>query len=74
MFGQLMRKIAQGIDRMRDFLSKWNNHVYFRTKKIPQTTKDQARARHTDQIFGLTLLRFVVGRLLFGLFLPFLLR
>jgi len=74
MFCQLMGKIAQGIDRMRDFLSEWNNHVYFRTKKISHPTKDQARVQHTDQIFGLTLLRFVVGRLLFGLFLPFLLR
>jgi hypothetical protein len=50
MFCQLLRKIAQGFDHPWDFLSEWNNHVFFRTKKIPQTIKDQARAQHTGEI------------------------
>ncbi len=72
MFYHLLRKIAQGFDCLRDFLSEWNNHVYFRTKQIPQTIKDQARAQHTDEIFGLILLGTVAVGFLFGLFLRFL--
>ena len=36
----LQRKIAQGFGRLEDFLSEWNNNVYFRTKKICQAFKD----------------------------------
>jgi hypothetical protein len=34
------RKIVQGFDWLSDFLSEWNNHVYFRVKKITQAIKD----------------------------------
>jgi len=40
MFHQLLRKIAEGFDWLKDFLSEWNNPVYCRTKKILQAIKD----------------------------------
>jgi len=33
MFHQLLRKIAQGFDWLKYFLSEWNNNVYFRTRR-----------------------------------------
>jgi len=36
----LLRKIAQGFDWLKDFLTEWNNNVYFRRKKILQAIKD----------------------------------
>jgi len=39
---------------MRDFLNERNKGVYFRANKIPRAIKDQARARHTRTVSGLT--------------------
>jgi hypothetical protein len=52
-FHHLARKIGQGFDWVRNFPSERNNGVYFRVRKIPQTIKDSAKARHTGEIFGL---------------------
>jgi hypothetical protein len=40
MFYQLLRKIAQGIDWLKEFLTEWNDNVYFRREKILQAIKN----------------------------------
>jgi hypothetical protein len=45
--------IAQGFGFTRDFLTKRNTRLYFRGKKIPCGFKDQARARHPGEKWGL---------------------
>ena len=55
-FYELARKIDQGLDRLKDFPNERNNRVYFRARKILQTIKYSARARHTREMFGLTFL------------------
>ena len=49
----LARKIAYGFDWLTDFPNERNNGVYFRVRKIRQTIKNLARARHTLAIFAL---------------------
>ena len=39
-FARAVAALRDGGVLLRDFLSEWNNHVYFRVKKIPQAIKD----------------------------------
>jgi len=45
--------IAQGFGFTMDFLKERNNRAYFRLKKIHCGFKEQARARHPGEIYGL---------------------
>ncbi len=45
--------IAQDFGFTGNFLKERNNSAYFRLKKIPCGFKEQARARHTGEKFGL---------------------
>ncbi len=52
MFYQLLRKIAQGFDWLKDFLTEWNNNVYFRRKAAHAHPR---ASRHLDVLSGINL-------------------